>query len=88
MQQVNFGKVEKLQVRGGEPVFNPSPRIVKEIKFGGENGPRQELKAEDFVLKAQVVEFFSCLTSLGNGMVETLDIKHGLPFRMNMEEAI
>ena len=88
MQEINFGCIEELVVREGEPVFKPSPRVVREIKFGGENGPRPELAADDFALKAQVVELFSYLTQLGNGKVESIDIKHGIPFRMNLEEVV
>ncbi len=88
MQEINFGRIEELIVREGEPIFKPSPRVVREVKFCGENGPRRELEADDFALKAQVVELFSYLTRMGNGKVETLDVKHGLPFRMNLEEVV
>jgi len=88
MQEINFGRIEGLAVRGGEPVLDPPPRVVREIKFGGENGPRRELGSDDFALKAQAVEFFTHLSRLGDGTVEILEIKHGLPFRMSVEEAV
>ncbi len=88
MQNLNFGRIEGLAVCNGEPVFDPAPRIIREIKFGGENGPRRELEVNDFALKVQVVELFTCLTNLGSGTVESLEIKHGLPFRMNLVEAV
>ena len=74
-------------VESGEPVFDPPPRIVREVKFGGENGPRPELRAGDFALKTQVVELFEHLDRLGDGTLERLEVKHGLPFRMTVEEA-
>ena len=42
MQRYNFCRIENLQVRAGEPVFDPSPRITQEIKIGAEYGPRPE----------------------------------------------
>ena len=42
MQGINFGYIEGLIVRAGAPVLNPPPRVVREVKFGGENGPRPE----------------------------------------------
>ncbi len=58
MQQLNFGRIE-LEIRNGEPAFQPSPRLIQDIKIGsGENGPRAELASEDFALKSQVVEMF------------------------------
>ena len=87
MQQINFGRIEVLVIRGGQPVLAPSPRIVREIKFGGENGPRPEAAIADFALKAQVVELFRYFDELGDGVVEFIEIKHGLPFRMAVEDA-
>lgn len=86
MQHINFGRIENLVVRDGQPVFDPPPRIVRELKFGGENGPRPELEAADFLLKQQVVEFFAFLDRQRNGVIDVLEVKHGLPFRMIVED--
>ena len=40
LQRLNFGRLEGLPVRGGEPVLVPPPRAIREYKFGGEKGPR------------------------------------------------
>lgn len=85
MQRLNFGRVDDLEIRNGDPVFNPVPRIVQDIKLGGENGPRPEIDSADFVLKTQVAEFFDHLSRLGNGSVESIEVKHGLPFRLVIE---
>lgn len=86
MQRINYGRIEGLLVRCGEPVIDPPPRIVREIKFGGENGPRVEAAKSDFVLKAQVRELFAQLEALGNGVIPCIEIQRGLPFRMTVEE--
>jgi hypothetical protein len=86
-QQVGFGRVESLVITDGEPAFDQPPRIVREIKFGGENGPRQELAAADFILKSQVVELVAFFDELQNGIIDVLEIKHGLPFRVFVTEA-
>ena len=86
MQRINYGRIEGLSVRRGEPVLDPPPRIVREIKFGGENGPRPETAKEDFFLKAQVRELFAQMEAMGSGVIRTIEIKHGLPFRMTVEE--
>jgi hypothetical protein len=86
MQSVNFGRFERLEVRKGNPILSPPLRIIREIKFGGENGQRQELGMDDFLLKAQVVELFAYFDELQNGTIAMLEIKHGLPFRMTVED--
>lgn len=85
---LNFGRVENLSVRGGDPAFDPPPRIVREVKFGGDNGPRPERDAADFLLKVQAVELFRHLDRLGDGTVQSIEVKHGLPFRMLVADAV
>src|SRR5262249_10304250 len=87
MQVINFGRIEGLAVREGEPVFDPDTRIIRDIKFGGENGPRPERGTDNFALKSQVVELFKQLDDLKNGIIDTLAIKHGLPFSMSVQNA-
>lgn len=82
MQSINFGRIHGLSVLGGEPILDPPPRVVREVKFGGDNGPRPERDAANFYLKTQVVELFQYFDRLGDGTIEALEIKHGLPFRM------
>ena len=88
MQTLNFGRFEQLPIRNGEPVLDPPPRIIREFKFGGENGPRPELAASDFLLKGQVVDLFRHFAQLSTVMIEVLEIKNGLPFRMLVVEPL
>jgi hypothetical protein len=84
LQSLNFGRIEGLLVRDGNPVLDPMPRVVREHKFAGENGARPELGARDFVLKAQVVDLFRLLDDLGDGTIAVLTVKHGLPFHAEL----
>ena len=86
MQYINFGRIELLEIRFGEPVVDPLPRRQLEIKFSGENGPRPEIHSTDFALKQQIVELFAFFDELQNGTIDVLEIKHGLPFRMIFTE--
>jgi len=86
MQHINFGRIEGIVIRNGEFVLDPRPRVVREIKFCAENGPRPEVTKQDFVLKAQVRDFFAQVEALDNGVIHSLEVKHGLPFKMIFEE--
>ena len=68
MQRINFGRIFDLEVRDGQPVMDPPPRVVREIKFGGDNGPRPEATKADFTLKAQVRDLFAQMEALGDGV--------------------
>ena len=80
LQAISFGSIEGLVVRGGQPILNPPPVLVYEIKFGAENGPRPA--TGDFLLKTQVIELFAYFDRLGTGTIPRIEIKNGLPFRM------
>jgi hypothetical protein len=56
------------------------------VKFGAGNGHRTETGLSDFALKSNVQELMETFASLGNATVRRLEIKHGLPFRMQVEE--
>ncbi len=86
MQQLNFGRIEGLTIQAGQPQLDPNPTVTRELKFGGENDPRAELAADDFCLKQQVVELFAFFDELRNGVIDVLEIKNGLPFRMTVTE--
>ncbi|OWK39416.1 hypothetical protein [Fimbriiglobus ruber] len=81
---LNFGRVEGLIVRGGDPVLSPRPCIVREFKFAGENSPRPEGGLATFALKKQHLDLFALLDSIGDGMIHVLTIKHGLPFHAEL----
>ena len=85
LQRLNFGRIESLLIRSGEPVFDPAPRIVQKLKMGGENGPRPEAGLQDFWLKRNIVEMLQAIANLGDGEILAIEVKHGLPFSMEVE---
>lgn len=86
MQRMNYGRIEGLVVREGQPVVDPPPRIVCEIKFGAKGSPEPRQRGGEFTLKAQVQQLFAYFARMGNGTVEKIEVQDGLPFRMNVEE--
>ena len=85
MQRLNFSRIEDLIIRGGKPIFDPAPKVIQKMKIGGENGPRLELESEDFLLKKQTIELLDTIARLQNGVVLEIEVKHGLPFCIEVE---
>ena len=85
MQRLNFGRIEGLTIRCGEPVFDPPPRVVRLLRMGGDNGPRRQLRSVDFALKQEVAEAMEHLRRLEDGIVQCIEVRHGLPFSMEIE---
>lgn len=87
MQKMNYGRIEGLAIRGGEPAFTPAPRVVKDVKLGAsDNGPRPELNSTEFALKREHIELFENLRQIGEGTIQCIEVKAGLPFRLSTVE--
>jgi hypothetical protein len=85
-QNLNFGRVENLVVRNGQPVFEPPPRVVQKLKIGAENGPRPESELRDFLLKQQTVEVLDVISRIQDGRVQSIEVRNGLPVSMEVEQ--
>lgn len=88
MQEVNYGRIEGLQVRDGEPVFDPPPTVVRLYRFGKENGPNTAYSSDDFALKKKVVELFEVFERERSLSIQELMIDNGLPVRMTVADAV
>lgn len=88
MQQLYFGQIHNLRVRGGEPILDPPPRTVRRRKNGGTNQPRPQADSADFALKREWVEFFADLDAIGEGVILSIEVMHGLPIVHEFEDVI
>ena len=86
MQRMNFGTIEKLIVQNGDPIFNPAPVVTRQVKFGASNQARPESSLTDFALRNPVRELFAQMEAMGDGVIRCIEVKHGLPFKMTVEE--
>jgi hypothetical protein len=84
MSGLRFGRIEGLVVRNGEAVFDPSPRITREFKFGTADEGRFPADAIHSEVKKQVRQFFDAVAQIGDGVIASLEFRHGLPFRMSV----
>jgi hypothetical protein len=77
MRVHQFGRVENMSIRAGQPVIDQNLKVVRVACLGGENDP---LKLTNAQLKRQVRDLFDELARLENGTVIRLEFRHGLPF--------
>lgn len=88
LQNLNFGRIEGLHVRNGQPSFDPPPRLFEKLKMGSENGPRAEASMHDFLLKHQTIELLEAIARIGDGQVLAIEVKNGLAFSMEIEHQL
>jgi hypothetical protein len=87
MQENPFSRIEQLAVTGGQPQFGPTTKVIAELKFGTNDGPRREAGLADFAMKKEHIELFRQLDEIGSGVILALEVRGGLPFRMIREVA-
>jgi hypothetical protein len=86
MQKLDFGRFRDLQIRDGELILDPWPTTIRDVKFASpKNGGNRELGADE--LRPQVVEFFEYVRDVDGGEIHCLEVKHGLPFGMEIQLA-
>ncbi len=84
MQNLGFGRFEYLQIRGGELVLDPWPAAIRDIKFGTPV-TTGNVAGSDSELRPQVSEFFGYVRDVDAGEIRELEVRHGLPFSMEIE---
>lgn len=84
MTDLEFGRFEGITIYRGEVVLDPWPFMIHNVKFGAEPAtPRTS--SEEFELKRQVAELFEYLRAVEAGQIRCLEVRHGLPFSMEIE---
>ena len=84
-QAVNRGSIEGLQVRESEPVFDPFPVVVKDVKLDKDEGPRPELALADFILSSEVSRLLALLDEMQCGFIRLIEVRDGIPRRILVE---
>ncbi len=88
MQEVNFGRIENLQIRDGDPIFNPPPTVLRHYLFGRENGPNAYRTVDNFSLKKKLAELFDTFDRERSLSIQELIIDNGLPLRMTVADGV
>lgn len=81
-QDVDFGQILDLQEGNTEPVWNPGPRVLAEVRLDIEETPRPEGELPDFNLSSEVQRLMRQLDQLKDGRVEKIEFRAGIPRRL------
>ncbi len=83
LRLIQFGSMTDLQIRNGQPVLSPMPRVTCERRMKGQAPPAEVLRNHE--LKTQSVEFVRYLHQVRNGTIPLVQVKGGLPFKVELE---
>jgi hypothetical protein len=83
LQAVDFGRFEHVRIHEGQIVLDPWPVAVRDVKFGAESTAERVVHPA-YQLKCQAAEFFEYTRDVDDGEIRSLEIRHGLPFSMEV----
>jgi len=87
MREHQFGRIENMSVRAGQPILDQELKVVRVARLGGERGPNVP-GGDEFELKQSVRDLFEELVRLRNGTVIRLEFRHGLPCMLETTAAL
>jgi len=86
MSDHQFGRVENMSVREGQPILDHDVKVVRVSRLSGDAGPTDAISAREFELKRAIRDLFGELERLENGLVIRLEFRHGLPILLELAE--
>jgi hypothetical protein len=84
IEELVFGRIEKLSIVDGEPSYERAFQIVQEIKLGSLPQRRPDDGDSDLTLKKEFEDLFSELSRLRDGVVD-IEVRHATPFKLVLE---
>jgi hypothetical protein len=81
IEELGFGRIERIRICDGKPWFEKVPEIIQEIKLGSDPEPRSQRCNDDHTLKNEFERLFDQLNRLGDGIVD-VEVRHSLPFKL------
>jgi hypothetical protein len=81
MREHQFGRIENMSVRAGQPILDREEvRVVRFVRLAGDSCVAKVSRGGEFELKRSIRNLFNELAHLQNGIVVNLEFRHGLPF--------
>jgi hypothetical protein len=87
IRALGFGQIEFLRIRAGEPVVEPWPTVVRDLKLGVDRHEPRTTAEPEFELKREAADLFEYTREVEDGEIRTLVVRHGLPLSMEIELA-
>ena len=88
LRRLGFGRLEFIRIQRGELVLDPWPTVVQMLKFGSADSTQNHHATADRKLKKPLVELFEYIRGVNDGEIRCLEVRHGLPFSMEIERRI
>ena len=82
IQETRFGSIENFRLVDGQPVVDSNSEVRTEYRLSGVESAREVMRTQDYLTKPQVRTMLKRFEHIWDGMVECMDVRDGLPFKM------
>ena len=87
LNELSSGRLDFMRIQCGELVLDPAPTVMQVLKFGSAQW-QSPSRCADFELKESLAELFEYIRGTDDGAIRCLEVRHGLPFSMEIEQRI
>ena len=84
VRETRFGSIERIRLNGGQPIIDTNLEVRVEFRLSGVEPPREVITDNDYLERPQVRAMFERFEQVQDGIVECLDVRDGLPFKMTV----
>lgn len=85
IRQTRFGCISGIKLAEGQPMLDFNTSVSVEIKLSGLEPTTEVVSEQDYIKKPQVRTLFERFRAIGNGTIECIDVRDGLPFKMTVK---
>ncbi len=84
MQRINFGRIEGLEIKGGEPLFEPPPIVKEDLALEKEEFTSHHHNSTGFVLKKMQRRLWEWCQQAGDITIEKITVANGMPMHVTI----
>jgi len=85
MEDMNFGRIERLQFRNWNRILHSPPRTAAPVKMTSKNRKTESKIRAGSCLQQPFADLLALMKRVGEGEFLTIDVRHGLPFSVEIE---
>jgi hypothetical protein len=87
-QRLDYGQILDVLITGREPVFDPPPTLLLDIKLDADGRSRPELNLADFDLCEEVCRLLDRVDQMEKGRIQRIEVRAGIPRRILIEASV
>jgi len=82
VRKTRFGTIRNFRLCQGEPCVDANTEVSVEYRLSGSEQKPDQVTDDDYLNKPQVKTMLRQFIAVGDGLVEMLDVRDSLPFKM------